>query len=169
MSSLPSDLTLKTVVVTGGANGIGAAIVQGYARLNANIVIADLPSAALSANSIINAIVGSGRAIFVPLDITDWSSMVDLFKNAKSEFGRVDIVVANAGIMETKPFFDFDLDPSTGDLKDEPGLGRVIDVNLKGTMNSKYSIPCTMTRGLARAYLYGRGEHNSQTLRTLLD
>ena len=156
-------------MVTGGANGIGAAIVQGYARLNANIVIADLPSAASSANKIINAIVGSGRAIFVSVDITDWSSMVDLFKTAKSEFGRVDIVVANAGIMETKPFFDFDLDPSTGDLKDEPGLGRVIDVNLKGTMNSKYSIPCTMTRGPARAYLCGRGEHNSKTLRNLLD
>ncbi|KAK5053892.1 hypothetical protein LTR84_001854 [Exophiala bonariae] len=149
-SPLPSDLKSKTVVVTGGANGIGAAIVDSYARLGANIVIADLPSASSSANKIINSVTGGGRMIFVPADITNWFSMVDLFKTTKSNFGRVDIVVANAGIMETKPFFDFDVDISTGDLKEEPGLARVIDVNLKGTMNSKRIIVCIVAPDLVR-------------------
>lgn len=135
-SSIPSDLTSKTVLVTGGANGIGAAIVQAYTRLNANIVIADLPSTSSSANALIDSLSHPDRAIFVPADITDWTSMVALFKTAISKFGRVDIVVANAGIMETKPFFDFDVDESTGDLREGLGTARVVDINLKGTMNS---------------------------------
>lgn len=135
--SIPANLAHKTVLVTGGANGIGAAIVQAYASLDANIVVADLPSASSSARTLIDSLDHSGRAIFVPVDITDWTSMVGLFKAALSEFGKVDIVVANAGIMETKPFFDFDVDASTGELREESGLAKVVDVNLKGTMNSK--------------------------------
>lgn len=140
-SSAPSDLTSKTVLITGGANGIGAAIVQAYAGLNANIVIADLPSTSSSASTLIDSLSHPDRAIFVPADITDWTSMVGLFKTAISNFGRVDIVVANAGIMETKPFFDFDVDTSTGDLKEELGTARVVDINLKGTMNSTCLFP----------------------------
>lgn len=140
-SSVPSDLTSKTVLVTGGANGIGAAIVQAYARLNANIVIADLSSTSSSASTLIDSLSHPDRAIFVPVDITDWTSMVALFNTAVSKFGRVDIVVANAGIMETKPFFDFDVDESTGDLSEERGAARVVDINLKGTMNSTCLFP----------------------------
>lgn len=147
-SSTPTNLAHKTVLVTGGANGIGAAIVQAYASLDANIVVADLPSASASARSLIDSLGHAGRAIFVPVDITDWMSMVGLFKAAVSEFGKVDVVVANAGIMETRPFFDFDVDASTGELREESGLARVVDVNLKGTMNSKCCSFCAMIRGL---------------------
>ena len=48
----------------------------------------------------------------------------------------MDIVIANAGIMETKPFFDEDDVDENGDLKEPSQSHHVIDVNLKGTMNS---------------------------------
>ncbi|KAF7544841.1 hypothetical protein G7046_g9701 [Stylonectria norvegica] len=60
--------------------------------------------------------------------------MQALFAAAVERFGRVDIVVANAGIMESRRFFDFEVDEG-GKLR-EDGAGRVIDVNLKGTMNT---------------------------------
>ncbi|KEF55931.1 uncharacterized protein A1O9_07511 [Exophiala aquamarina CBS 119918] len=133
---IPLDLTGKTALITGGSNGIGAAMVQAYARLNASIVIADLPSTSSSAKKVIDSLKHPARAIFVPVDITDWSSMVGLFKTAISRFGTVDIVVANAGVMETKPFFDFEVDEATGDLREDAGVTRVLDINLKGTMNT---------------------------------
>jgi NAD(P)-dependent dehydrogenase (short-subunit alcohol dehydrogenase family) len=58
-----------------------------------------------------------------------------LFKLAREKFGPVQVVVANAGLMETKGFFDFEEDEQ-GDLRESKESYRVIDVNMKGTMNS---------------------------------
>lgn len=125
----------QTVIVTGGANGIGAAIVRQYIFLGANVVIADLASAEKAARALMTEFPDMERSLFVPVNITAWEQIKDLFRTAKSHFGRVDIVVANAGIMETRPFFDFSVDEG-GDLIEDSGPSRVIDVNLKGTINS---------------------------------
>jgi NAD(P)-dependent dehydrogenase (short-subunit alcohol dehydrogenase family) len=69
-------------------------------------------------------------------DITNWDSMRTLFRETKKRFGQVDIVIANAGLMESKEFFEFEEDES-GELKEPKEAYKVIDVNLKGTMNSK--------------------------------
>jgi NAD(P)-dependent dehydrogenase (short-subunit alcohol dehydrogenase family) len=74
--------------------------------------------------------------MYHPTDITSWSDMQRLFRETKSRFGQVDLVVANAGIMESKGFFEFEED-ERGELMEDMGAGKVIDVNLKGTMNSK--------------------------------
>lgn len=73
-TSIANDLAGKTALVTGGSNGIGAAIVQAYAVLNANIVIADLPSTSSHADKVISSLKHPDRAIFVPVDITLRSS-----------------------------------------------------------------------------------------------
>ena len=61
--------------------------------------------------------------------------MKTLYKKTIEKYGKVDIVVANAGIMESKDFFDLEMDES-GDLKEPVESYRVVDVNLKGTINS---------------------------------
>jgi NAD(P)-dependent dehydrogenase (short-subunit alcohol dehydrogenase family) len=73
--------------------------------------------------------------VYHPTDITNWASMQSLFRETKSRFGQIDIVIANAGLMESEPFFDFEED-SQGELTEPTEAYKVIDVNLKGTMNS---------------------------------
>lgn len=59
-----------------------------------------------------------------------------LFRETKSRFGQVDIVVANAGLMESNGFYEFEEDEN-GELKEPLEAYRIVDVNLKGTMNSE--------------------------------
>lgn len=132
----------KTAIVTGGANGIGLEVVKQFHAHGARIVIADLTSSRQAAEKAIKSLGDDSRAIFIPVNITLWEDVRQLFATTIERLGRVDIVVANAGIMETRRFFDFEVDDK-GELKDD-GSSRVIDVNLRGTMNSRYrpiSIP----------------------------
>ena len=124
----------KTVVVTGGANGIGAELVREFYKHGAQVMIADLPSSATSAQTVINALGASDTVAFFAANTTDWASMSDLYAETRSRFGRIDIVVANAGIMESQSFFDFKV--KDGRLLESHDVARVIDVNLKGTANS---------------------------------
>lgn len=132
--SLLQSLPAKTVIVTGGANGIGLEAIKQYHHSGANVVIADLANSRQQAEDAIAALDDPSRALFVPVNITIWEEVQQLFKAAIEKFGRVDVVIANAGIMESRKFFDFEVDEN-GDLRDDAS-GRVIDVNLKGTMNS---------------------------------
>ena len=58
-----------------------------------------------------------------------------MFRRGVDEFGLIDIVIANAGIMESQEFYKFQEDEN-GELKEPVEAHKVIDVNLKGTMNS---------------------------------
>jgi NAD(P)-dependent dehydrogenase (short-subunit alcohol dehydrogenase family) len=131
--ALLSTLSGKTAIITGGAGGIGAATVRLFHEYGANVVIADLTFAKAAAEDIIASL--SPRVIFVPTDILDWKSMLSLFSQTKEKFGSVEFVVANAGLMESKPFFDFEVD-GKGELMEPTEHYKVLDVNLKGTMNS---------------------------------
>lgn len=128
----------KTVIVTGGTGGIGAQTVRTFHSHGCNVVIADLPFAKDAAESLISSLSDSSRAIYHPTNITSWNDMQSLFRQAKKTFGQVDIVIANAGLMESKGFFDFEgEEDENGELRESGEVSRVIDVNLKGTMNSE--------------------------------
>ena len=129
----------KTVIITGGANGIGAKTAGTYHDHGCNIVIADLPSSNEAANALISSLPEPSRAVYHPTNIVSWSDMQGLFRETKKTFGQVDIVVANAGLMESKGFFDFEEDEQ-GELMEAIEAGKIIDVNLKGTMNSELLI-----------------------------
>ncbi|KAH7392077.1 hypothetical protein DE146DRAFT_129966 [Phaeosphaeria sp. MPI-PUGE-AT-0046c] len=125
----------KTVIVTGGAGGIGAQTVRAYHSAGCNVVIADLPFAKEAAEQLISELSDSKRAMFHATNIVSWDAMRALFRETKSRFGQVDIVIANAGLMESKGFFDFEEDDG-GELKEPMEAYKIIDVNLKGTMNT---------------------------------
>ncbi|KAG4429643.1 hypothetical protein IFR05_014878 [Cadophora sp. M221] len=110
-----SKLKGKTAIVTGGANGIGQAYVKAIAAAGVNVCIGDMDIAggAKLASEI-------GNAKFVKCDVSKWEDQVELFKTAASFTGKIDYVVANAGICnENEPT--------------EPNL-KTIDVNLKGAL-----------------------------------
>ncbi|KAF2628132.1 NAD(P)-binding protein [Macroventuria anomochaeta] len=125
----------KTVIVTGGAGGIGAQTIRTFHAHGCNVVIADLPSARGAAESLIASLSDPSRALFHETDITHWEAMRGLFRNTKEKFSQVDIVIANAGLMESRGFFDFEEDDN-GELKEPTEAYKIIDVNLKGSMNT---------------------------------
>jgi NAD(P)-dependent dehydrogenase (short-subunit alcohol dehydrogenase family) len=133
-SEYAQRLSGRTAIVTGGANGIGAQTVRLLHSHGANVVIADLPSAKDAAEEIVSSL-SQSRILFVPTNILVWRDMLDLFEAALKRFGQVDIVIANAGMMESREFFDLETDEN-GELKEPLEAFKVIDVNLKGTMNT---------------------------------
>lgn len=77
--------------------------------------------------------------MFVPGNVTDWAELTACFNTAVARFGGVDIVVANAGIMESQPVLDLD-ENENGELRESEEADRVIDVNLKGTLNRTFPV-----------------------------
>ncbi|KAH8427637.1 SDR family NAD(P)-dependent oxidoreductase [Aspergillus melleus] len=131
-----NGLASKTVIVTGGAGGIGSATARIFNEHGANVVIADVPSTQPLAEKLIASLPHPSRAMYVPVDIVDWEQMQGLFKRAVKRFGSIDTVVANAGIMESKSVLELDEIDENGELMESKEAFEVIDVNVKGTFNT---------------------------------
>ena len=87
----------KTVLVTGGASGIGRAVSLAFARAGANVVLSYVTSAGEAAE-VTDAIgAAGGQALSRSADLTDAAAVDALFAAARGRFGQVDILVANAG------------------------------------------------------------------------
>ena len=134
---LLSTSTNKTILITGAARGIGAATASLFNAHGTNVVIADLEPLRADAEKLITEFTHPERGVFIPANIVDWAQLTACFKSAIARFGGIDIVVANAGIMESKPVLDVSAVDANGDLCESVDAQRVIDVNLKGTLNSK--------------------------------
>ena len=91
----------KVAIVTGGAQGFGAGIAESLFKLNMNIIIADLNEKAGRAfTASLNSKRTSNKAIFVRTDVSDPVSVKALIAAAVSEFGGLDIMVSNAGVLK---------------------------------------------------------------------
>jgi len=115
------SLKNKVAIVTGGNSGIGMAVALELARQGANVVIDYIahPEATETLEQQITAL--GGRAIGVEADVSKVADLQKLIDTSVAQFGRVDIMVNNAGI-ETRTSI---LDTSEGQYN------RVLDVNLK--------------------------------------
>lgn len=106
-------------VVTGGGSGIGLAIAREFAAEGAGVTVFGRDPAALEA-----AIRECGpNALAVPGDVRKNADLERLFRDAHAHFGRLDIVVANAGVALARPF----------EAVDEATFDTVSETNLKGT------------------------------------
>ncbi len=127
----------KVALVSGGATGIGAAIVRRFAKEGAAVVFGDVNAEAgtLLAQVITGA---GGSARFLPLDVTDraqWQAAID---ETMAAHGRLDILVNNAGIYARTP-----LDEITDEEFD-----RIMDVNVKGVfIGAQCAIPAMRQSG----------------------
>ncbi|KAH8892588.1 dehydrogenase with different specificitie, partial [Thozetella sp. PMI_491] len=126
----------KTVIITGAANGIGAAAAALFNTHGATVVIADLEPCRAAAEAVIKTLPYPEKARYLPANILNWAQMKDLFKVVVAKTGGIDIVVANAAIMETSPVMDVAAVDELGEPLEPVEAYRVIDVNLKGTLNT---------------------------------
>jgi len=98
----------KIAVVTGGAQGLGQAICAALAKAGCHVAIADMKEKAAQATAA-EIVKTTGRKAFaLKTDVTQEANVEKLFKRAISEFGRVDIVVANAAILIAEPIAEAD-------------------------------------------------------------
>ncbi|HZC88104.1 MAG TPA: SDR family NAD(P)-dependent oxidoreductase [Nitrososphaera sp.] len=94
----------KTVVVTGSGTGIGQAIARKFAEQGANVIILGrrkepLDQTSQILNEIIAAAESSGKvSIFSGVDVSDEAGINSMFKSLKEKFGKVDIIINNAGV-----------------------------------------------------------------------
>lgn len=114
-------LTGKVAFVTGGARGIGRAIATRFASEGAALVVADKREE-LGTETAEAIRTEGGQALFVPLDICQEEAWAEAVATATREFGRVDVLVNNAGIIRVRPFLETSLEE----------LRAVLETNLVG-------------------------------------
>ncbi|KWX56508.1 SDR family NAD(P)-dependent oxidoreductase [Mycobacterium sp. NAZ190054] len=124
----------KIVIVTGAGQGIGRGIAEKLAAEGATVVVTDLNE--VTAKETASAI--GGAAIGVQTDVTSPEAVDAMVDRVRSEFGRIDVLVNNAGWDRAAPFVD----------SDRADWDRVIQINLYGVLNtSKAVLPVMAAQG----------------------
>lgn len=121
-------MTQQVAIVTGASRGIGATVAR---RLAADgfAVIVNYAGSAQPAAEVVDAIVAAGgQATAVQADVSDPAAVRRLFDEALSAYGRVDVLVNNAGVMPANMPALVDTDDATFD--------RLFNINVKGSFNT---------------------------------
>ncbi|MFW6412832.1 MAG: SDR family NAD(P)-dependent oxidoreductase, partial [Oceanicaulis sp.] len=111
----------RVAIVTGGANGIGAACARRFVEEGLSVVIADTDEEAGEALAR-DLDGGKERAIFVDCDVSDKLAVANLMAETRAAFDRVDVLINNAAMVATGDVLSLDLD----------AFDKVMSVNLRG-------------------------------------
>ncbi|PCI53121.1 MAG: 3-oxoacyl-ACP reductase [Alphaproteobacteria bacterium] len=139
----------QVVIVTGGANGLGREHCLQLARLGAKVVVNDYGgnvegtgTSGLPAQKVVDEIIAAGgEAIANGADITNMEQVLSMVENTMKAWGRVDILINNAGILRDKSFAKMALED----------FEKVVNVHLYGALNCTKAVWDIM-----RAQTYGR-------------
>jgi len=128
----------KVAIVTGASRGIGRAIAERYSAEGARVVV-NWVTGSPAATAVVEAINGrGGDAIAVQADVSRSADVADLVAATMDRFGRIDVLVNNAGVMITKGVLE----------TSEDDWDRTIDINLKGPyLCSKAVAPIMIRQG----------------------
>ena len=121
----------KSIIITGGANGMGEACVRAFVAAGANVTIADVNERGHNLVSELNTQHNRECAVFIKADIRDWDQQKAMFDLAVKTWGFVDVVIANAGISRSSGDSLWNLDDPKGSPT-KPDLN-IVEVNLRGT------------------------------------
>jgi Aldehyde dehydrogenase family/short chain dehydrogenase len=117
-----SKLAKKVALVTGGSRGIGAAIAKRLAADGASVAITYAKDAS-AASAVVKAIeLAGGKAIAIQADAANVEAVKGAVEKAVSTFGRLDVLVNNAGTAMPKPFEE----------ATQEEMDRVLDINVRG-------------------------------------
>ena len=138
-----NSLDERVAIVTGAASGVGRGTAEVLSAEGARVAIADVDAAA--AEGVVAALAEAGRAaIAVATDVTDSASVEAMAAAVLEEWGRIDILAANAGIYPAAEIPEID----------DEFLDRVLAINVKGTVHSiRACLPAMRERGYGRIVL----------------
>lgn len=128
----------KTVFITGANRGIGEAAAKHFTSLGAKVVVAARNGE--GAKAVADAILASGgQAIPVTCDVSDYQAFEDAVYMAVAEFGSLDVLINNAGVIEPIARIE-ESDPAE--------WGKVVDINLKGVYHGiRAVVPVMLKQG----------------------
>lgn len=129
------DMTGKTVVITGASRGIGAETARVFAQAGANLALL------ARSQDEIAALAGEigPQAIAIPCNVARYGEMLAAVETVQRAFGRVDVLINNAGVIEPISHL------ATANPDD---WGQVIDINLKGVFNGmRAAVPIMKAQG----------------------
>ena len=130
-------LTGKTILVTGSSRGIGAEVARQLAAAGAQLIINYTGSQAEAEQVVATIEAAGGEAIAVQADVSQPDQVARLFDQALAHFGKLDVLVNNAGIMITKLLKD---------TTDED-FTQQFDVNVRGTFNTMREAATKLAEG----------------------
>jgi len=122
MGSVPFSLASKVAFITGGGGGIGRETALSFARAGADVVLGDISPRTEDVAQEVRAL--GRKALALHLDLSNSAQIYEAVATAQKEFGRLDILINNAGIHLTQRFTE----GAAGDWE------RLIQVNLLGTI-----------------------------------
>lgn len=145
----------KTVVITGSARGLGYEMAKCFRKKNFNVVISDIIKKDVDkAKKNISLEKGNGEVIGFVCDITNSKDIVNLIKEVKKKFSKIDFWINNAGVNQP--------DKLIWKMNDEE-IRKMIDIDLKGTIiASKYIMEVMEEQGYGAIYtVEGHGSNDA--------
>jgi NAD(P)-dependent dehydrogenase (short-subunit alcohol dehydrogenase family) len=153
MNQHPAIANGATAVITGAASGIGLAAAHRFAGFGMNLVLADLPGAPFEqATQALRATPGAGGVVAVPTDVSDPAAVESLKIQAYAGFGRVDVLMNNAGV-----------DGGGGAFDDLAAWRRVIETNLWGVIHGIHAFAGAMVAQRTPALIINTGSKQGIT------